>query len=122
MSNSKIVFSSLMAAIVTFASAPAIALTDLAVGPEAFDPQGGHIQGIAYADGVLYVLPAAMRRDGRRLVRETTKMSKAPMSVSCEFDFFDFNAAMSVKVGVDPKELGAVALVATLKITGVHLP
>ena len=37
------------------------------------------------------MLPRSMRRDGRRFVRATTKMSKDPASVSCEFDFFDLN-------------------------------
>lgn len=35
------------------------------------------------------ILPPSMRRDGRRFVRRTTKISKNPASVSCEFDFVD---------------------------------
>ena len=35
------------------------------------------------------ILPASMRRAGRRFIRATTKMSKDPPSVACDFDFID---------------------------------
>jgi len=39
----------------------------------------------------LDILPPAMRKEGRRFVRAKTKMSKNPVSVSCEFDFVDLS-------------------------------
>ena len=37
------------------------------------------------------VLPPSMRRDCRRFVRATTKISRNPASVSCDFDFVDLS-------------------------------
>ena len=38
------------------------------------------------------VLPPSMRRDGRRFIRATTKISKDSALVSCDFDFIDLCA------------------------------
>ena len=39
------------------------------------------------------ILPASMRAPGARFVRATTNRGKTPPSVSCGFDFFDFESA-----------------------------
>ena len=48
------------------------------------------------------VLPPLLRREGRRFIRATTKISKDPASVSCDFDFIDLCAESEAARGQTP--------------------